>query len=110
MFGKVIHAASRKQVGQPMRRRDTREHVALYIKAFNAWATGEPRPHQRFSAREPMPSHRQARTTNPDRAARRDGRGSGTGELLPPTRAGLHPADSPIWNGIGRDRGAGYLP
>jgi hypothetical protein len=49
MFGKVIHAASRKQVGQPMRRRDTREHVALYIKAFNAWATGDalasPSPH-----------------------------------------------------------------
>jgi hypothetical protein len=38
-----------------MRRRDTREHVALYMKAFNAWRTGEPLPQLRFTAREPMP-------------------------------------------------------
>jgi hypothetical protein len=31
------------------RRRDTREHVALYVKAFNAWATGEPITGLRFS-------------------------------------------------------------
>ena len=40
--GDVQHA--RRQAGQPMRRRDTREHVTLYLKAFNAWRTGEPLP------------------------------------------------------------------
>jgi hypothetical protein len=37
------------------RRRDTREHVALYVKAFNAWAAGEPITQLRFTAREPVP-------------------------------------------------------
>jgi hypothetical protein len=35
-----MFAHTRKQAGQPMRRRETREHVTLYLKAFNAWATG----------------------------------------------------------------------
>jgi hypothetical protein len=40
MFRRVMFAMARKQAGQVQRRRDTREHVALYLKAFNAWATG----------------------------------------------------------------------
>lgn len=55
LFRRAMFNASRKQVGQPMRRRDTREHVALYIKAFNAWTSGEPTAQLRFSSREPMP-------------------------------------------------------
>lgn len=56
-FRRVMFAHSRKQAGQVLRRRDTREHVALYIKAFNAWATGErPLPALRFAAREAMPA------------------------------------------------------
>jgi hypothetical protein len=46
---------TRRHAGQPARRRDTREHVALYIKAFNAWHAGAPLPHLRFTARETMP-------------------------------------------------------
>jgi hypothetical protein len=52
---RVMFNMARRQAGQPLRRRDTREHVALYIKAFNAWRTGEPLPHLRFTAREAMP-------------------------------------------------------
>jgi hypothetical protein len=40
LFRRVMFNMTRKQAGQPMRRRDTREHVALCIKAFNAWRTG----------------------------------------------------------------------
>jgi hypothetical protein len=55
LFRRVMFNMTRKQTGQPMRRRDTREHVALFMKAFNAWHTGEPLPQLRFAAREPMP-------------------------------------------------------
>jgi hypothetical protein len=55
LFRRVMFAMARKQAGQVMRRRDTREHVALYLKAFNAWATGEDIPHLRFTSREAMP-------------------------------------------------------
>jgi len=55
LFRRVMFAMARKQAGTVMRRRDTREHVALYLKAFNAWATGEDVPHLRFNSREPMP-------------------------------------------------------
>ena len=56
-FRRVMFAHTRKQAGQVQRRRKTREHVALYIKAFNAWATGErPLPQLRFAAREAMPT------------------------------------------------------
>lgn len=55
-FRKVMFSMARRQAGQAMRRRDTREHVALYIKAFNAWATGDDLPHLRFSSRETMPA------------------------------------------------------
>jgi hypothetical protein len=50
-----MFSMARKQAGVVQRRRDTREHVALYLKAFNAWATGEPLPSLRFTAREPVP-------------------------------------------------------
>lgn len=38
------------------RRRDTREHVALYLKAFNAWAADETLTQLRFTAREAVPA------------------------------------------------------
>jgi hypothetical protein len=46
---------ARKQAGQVLRRRDTREHVALYLKAFNAWRDEEPLAALRFTPREEMP-------------------------------------------------------
>jgi hypothetical protein len=55
MFRKVMFAHARKQAGQVLRRRETREHVALYIKAFNAWITDEPLTQLRFVPREPVP-------------------------------------------------------
>jgi hypothetical protein len=56
-FRRVMFAQARKQAGLVLRRRDTREHVALYVKAFNAWATDErPMPPLRFAAREAMPA------------------------------------------------------
>jgi hypothetical protein len=55
IFRRVMFAMARRQAGQAMRRRDTREHVALYLKAFNAWRTKDPITQLRFSAREPMP-------------------------------------------------------
>jgi hypothetical protein len=56
MFRKAMFAMARKQAGVVQRRRDTREHVALYLKAFNAWATGETLTQLRFTAREPVPA------------------------------------------------------
>jgi hypothetical protein len=56
LFRRVMFANARKQAGHVLRRRDTREHVALYVKAFNAWATGEPLPQLRFAPRETMPA------------------------------------------------------
>lgn len=48
-------AMSRKTTGVS-HRRDTRQQVALYIKAFNAWATGEEiSGGLRFTTREEMP-------------------------------------------------------
>jgi hypothetical protein len=55
LFRRVMFAMARKQAGQVQRRRDTREHFALYVKAFNAWATGEPVTGLRFTPRETMP-------------------------------------------------------
>jgi len=56
MFRNTMFRMARRQAGQPQRRRDTREHVALYLKAFNAWAGNEPLAHLRFVARDPMPA------------------------------------------------------
>lgn len=52
---KTMFAMARKQAGV-VQRRDTREHVALYLKAFNAWATGKSLTQLRFTAREPVPA------------------------------------------------------
>jgi hypothetical protein len=54
-FRRVMFAMARKQAGQVLRRRDTREHVALYLKAYNAWRAGEPVTQLRFTSREEMP-------------------------------------------------------
>src|SRR5256886_7406099 len=61
LFRRVMFAHTRKQAGQPLRRRETREHVTLYLKAFNAWATGAPLTQLKYTPREPVPpvaSHR----------------------------------------------------
>jgi hypothetical protein len=55
LFRRVMFNMARKQAGQVQRRRDTREHFALYVKAFNAWATAEPLTGLRFTSREAMP-------------------------------------------------------
>ncbi len=54
MLRRVMFNMTRKREGQPKRRRDTREHVGLYFKAFNAWATGEPLGQLRFAPRDPL--------------------------------------------------------
>ena len=56
VFRRTMFAMARKQAGLVQRRRDTREHVALYLKAFNAWAAGETPSSLRFTAREPVPA------------------------------------------------------
>jgi hypothetical protein len=56
VFRRTMFAMARKQAGVVQRRRDTREHVALYVKAFNAWAAGETITQLRFTAREPVPA------------------------------------------------------
>ncbi|HEY0869333.1 MAG TPA: hypothetical protein VGD55_02950, partial [Acidothermaceae bacterium] len=61
LFRRVMFAMARKQAGTVMRRRDTREHVALYLKAFNAWATNEDLPQLRFNSRDTMPPIAKAR-------------------------------------------------
>jgi hypothetical protein len=55
MFRKLMFSMARKQAGQGMRRRDTREHIGLYLTAFNAWNTGASLTQLRFPAREPVP-------------------------------------------------------
>ena len=56
MFRRTMFAMARRQAGVVQRRRDTREHVALYLKAFNAWASGDTLTSLRFAAREPVPT------------------------------------------------------
>jgi hypothetical protein len=55
MFRRVMFNHTRKQAGQPLRRRETREHVTLYLKAFNAWATDTRLTQLRYTPREPVP-------------------------------------------------------
>jgi hypothetical protein len=55
LFRRVMFAHTRKQAGQPLRRRETREHVTLYLKAFNAWATDTPLTQLKYTPREPVP-------------------------------------------------------
>jgi hypothetical protein len=56
MFRRTMFAMARRQAGVVQRRRDTREHLALYLKAFNAWAGHETLTTLRFTAREPVPA------------------------------------------------------
>jgi hypothetical protein len=56
LFRRVMFAHTRKQAGQVVRRRETREHVTLYLKAFNAWATRTPLTQLRYVPREPVPA------------------------------------------------------
>ena len=56
MFRKAMFTMARKQAGVVQRRRDNREHVVLYLKAFNAWAQEAPLNQLRYSAREPAPA------------------------------------------------------
>jgi hypothetical protein len=55
VFRRTMFSMARRQGAAP-RRRDTREHVGLYLKAFNAWAAGEALNQLRFTAREPVPA------------------------------------------------------
>jgi hypothetical protein len=50
-----MFAHTRKQAGQVIRRRETREHVTLYLKAFNAWAADTPLTQLKYTPREPVP-------------------------------------------------------
>ncbi len=54
VFRRAMFGMARRQ-GAPQRRRDTREQVALYLKAFNAWAAGETLNQLRFSPGEGLP-------------------------------------------------------
>jgi hypothetical protein len=54
-FRRVMFAMARRQAGVVQRRRDNREHVALYLKAFNAWRNHEQLTALRFTSREEMP-------------------------------------------------------
>jgi hypothetical protein len=56
VFRRTMFAMARKQAGVVQRRRDTREHFGLYVKAFNAWAAGETIGQLRFTIREPIPT------------------------------------------------------
>jgi hypothetical protein len=47
---------TRQQAGQVQRRRDTREHVTLYLTAFNAWASGQTLTRLRYTPRDPVPA------------------------------------------------------
>jgi hypothetical protein len=64
-FRPVMFAMARKQAGQVLRRRDTCEHVALYLKAFNAWRDNELLTQLRFTSREEMPRVTKARQAGP---------------------------------------------
>ena len=56
VFRRTMFTMARRQAGIVQRRRDTREHVALHLKAFNAWAADQPLSSLRFAAREPVPA------------------------------------------------------
>jgi hypothetical protein len=55
LFRRVMFAHTRKQAGQVLRRRETREHVTLYLKAFNAWTTDAALTQLKYTPREPVP-------------------------------------------------------
>ena len=47
---------ARRHAEQVLHRRDSREHVGLYLTAFNAWATGQPIRQLRFTPRDTVPA------------------------------------------------------
>ena len=55
VFRRTMFAMARKEAGVVQRRRGTREHFGLYLKAYNAWAAGETISTLRFAPREPVP-------------------------------------------------------
>jgi hypothetical protein len=55
VFRRVMFGMARKHAGQPMRRREGREHVALYILGYNAWRAGDKVTSLRFNVRDPLP-------------------------------------------------------
>jgi hypothetical protein len=55
VFRRVMFNMARKHQGQAMRRREGREHVALYILAYNAWRAGDRVTSLRFNIRDPLP-------------------------------------------------------
>jgi hypothetical protein len=55
LFRRIMFAQTRKQAGQVQRRRETREHVTLYLKAFNAWTTNTPLTQLKYTPRETVP-------------------------------------------------------
>ena len=55
-FRNTMLRMARDQAGQTQRRRNTREHVLLYLKAFNAWAAGETVGQLRAQPNEPLPA------------------------------------------------------
>jgi hypothetical protein len=56
LFRRVMFNMTPKHAGQVLRRRDTREHVGLYLTAFNAWATGQPIRQLRFTPSDTVPA------------------------------------------------------
>ena len=56
VFRRVMFNMARRHAGQVLRRRDNREHVGLYVTAFNAWATGQPLGQLRFTPRDTVPA------------------------------------------------------
>ncbi|MBO0879032.1 MAG: hypothetical protein J2P17_01335 [Mycobacterium sp.] len=46
---------AKHEVGAGQKRRETREHVALYVTAFNSWIAGETLPRLRYDQRQPLP-------------------------------------------------------
>ena len=59
LFRRVMFSMARRHAGQALRRRDTREHVGLYLTSFNAWATGQPIVQLRFIPRDTVPPRAQ---------------------------------------------------
>ena len=57
LFRRVMFNHTRKPAGQPLRRRETREHVTLHLKAFNAWTTDIQLTgaQLKYTPREPVP-------------------------------------------------------
>ena len=55
-FAGVMFSMARRHAEQVLHRRDSREHVGLYLTAFNAWATGQPIRQLRFTPRDTVPA------------------------------------------------------